>query len=87
MKWHALHRSRLLTRVLLRAILGRRRLAMAVILHGPFIVVTASLTLVGAIGLDRRVLRVVRVALVMKWVVGHERGRLHAHLLKRRGCS
>ena len=36
---------------------------MAVILHGPMLVVTASLTLVGAIGLDRRVLGVVRVAL------------------------
>ena len=66
--WHALHRSRLLTRVLLRALLGRRRLAFAVILHGPTLLVTASPTVVGAIGLDRRVLRVGSVAAVERAV-------------------
>ena len=61
---HALHPSCPLTRVLLPAILGRRRIAPAVILHGPTLLVTASPTLVGAIGLDRRVLRVGSVAAV-----------------------
>ena len=70
---HALHPSCPLTWVLLRALLGRRYLALAVILHSPvhLVEVTAPSTILGAFSLDRRVLGV-GVAFVAKQVVGHE---------------
>jgi len=77
----------LLTWVHLPALPGRRRLAMAVIPHGPVHLVKVTrpptllpILLLGAISLNRWVLRVVSVALVMKRLVGHECGRVHAHL-------
>jgi hypothetical protein len=79
----------LLTWVLLRTLLGRRRIALAVILHGPVRLVqpTSRFTLLGAISLHRRVVRVGSVALVMSRLVGHECGRVHAHLRERSWCD
>ena len=69
-RWHALHHSWLLTWVLLRTLLARRHLALAVILHGPVHLVKVTLppTLLGAISLDSRVVRVGSVALVVRAV-------------------
>jgi hypothetical protein len=60
----------LLTWVLLRALRGRRRIALAVILHGPVPLVqpTAPPTPLGAISLHRWVLRVISAALVVRAV-------------------
>ena len=70
---HALHPSCPLTWVLLRALLGRRYLAPAVMNHSPvhLVEVNAPYTILGAHSLER-VLLGVRVALVANHVVGHE---------------
>ena len=82
-----LHGSWLLTWDLLRTLRGRRRLAIAGVPHGPVPLVqpTIGFTPLGAI--RHRTILGVGGALVMSRVVGHECGRVHAHLRERSWCD